>query len=85
MIAVVGGGIIGLSVAYYLSQGGAEVALFESGALGHGCSWGSAGWISPSESAPVVGPGAMRQVLNSVGRPAAPLYLRPTLDPGLYR
>jgi glycine/D-amino acid oxidase-like deaminating enzyme len=85
LIAVVGGGIIGLSVAYYLSQGGAEVALFESGALGHGCSWGSAGWISPSESAPVVGPGAMRQVLNSVGRPAAPLYLRPTLDPGLYR
>jgi D-amino-acid dehydrogenase len=85
LIAVVGGGIVGLSVAYYLSQAGREVVVYERGALGHGCSWGNAGWICPSESAPVVGPGAMRQVLNSVGRPSAPLYLRPTLDPGLYR
>ena len=85
MIAVVGGGVIGLSVAYYLSQAGAEVVLYERGALGHGCSWGSAGWISPSESAPVIGPSAIRQALRSVGRPAAPLYLRPALDPGLYR
>ena len=85
MIAVVGGGVIGLSVAYYLSQGGAEVALYEQGMLGRGCTWGGAGWISPSESAPVVGPQAIRQALYSLGRPAAPLYLRPTLDPGLYR
>jgi D-amino-acid dehydrogenase len=85
LIAVVGGGVIGLSVAYYLSQAGAEVVLYERGMLGRGCTWGSAGWISPSESAPVVGPQAIRQVLYSVGRPASPLYLRPTLDPGLYR
>jgi D-amino-acid dehydrogenase len=85
LIAVVGGGIIGLSVAYYLSQAGGEVVLYERAALGRGCSWGNAGWISPSESAPVVGPGAVRQALHSVGRPGAPLYLRPTLDPGLYR
>ena len=85
MIAVVGGGIIGVSVAYYLSHAGAEVVLCERGMLGQGCTWGSAGWISPSESAPVVGPQAIRQALYSVGRPASPLYLRPTLDPGLYR
>ena len=85
LIAVVGGGVIGLSVAYYLSQGGAEVVLYERGMLGRGCTWGGAGWISPSESAPVVGPGAIRQALYSLARPAAPLYLRPALDPGLYR
>ena len=85
MIAVVGGGVIGLSVAYYLSQAGADVALYERGMLGQGCTWGSAGWISPSESAPVVGPQAIGQALHSVGQPASPLYLRPTLDPGLYR
>ena len=85
MIAVVGGGVIGLSVAYYLSQGGAEVVLYERGMLGRGCTWGGAGWISPSESAPVVGPQAIRQALYSLGRPAAPLYLRPALDLGLYR
>jgi D-amino-acid dehydrogenase len=85
LIAVVGGGVIGLSVGYYLSRAGAEVVLCERGSLGRGCTWGSAGWISPSESAPVVGPQAIRQALYSVGRPASPLYLRPTLDPGLYR
>jgi D-amino-acid dehydrogenase len=85
VIAVVGGGVIGLSVAYYLSLGGAEVVLYEQGMLGQGCTWGGAGWISPSESAPVVGPQAIRQALYSLGRPAAPLYLRPGLDPGLYR
>jgi D-amino-acid dehydrogenase len=85
LIAVIGGGIIGLSVAYYLSQAGADVVLYEQGMLGRGCTWGSAGWISPSESAPVVGPQAIRQALHSLGRPASPLYLRPALDPGLYR
>ncbi len=85
MIAVVGGGVIGLSVAYYLSRAGADVVLYERGQLGRGCTWGSAGWISPSESAPVVGPGAVRQALYSLARPASPLYLRPTPDPGLYR
>jgi D-amino-acid dehydrogenase len=85
LIAVVGGGVIGLSVAYYLAQAGSDVVLFERGLLGRGCTWGSAGWISPSESAPVVGPQAIRQALYSVGRPASPLYLRPTLDLGLYR
>jgi len=85
VIAVVGGGVIGLSVAYYLAQRGAPVVLYERGTLGRGCTWGGAGWISPSESAPVVGPQAFREVLRSLGRPAAPLYLRPTLDPGLYR
>jgi D-amino-acid dehydrogenase len=85
LIAVVGGGVIGLSVAYYLSQAGGEVVLYERGLLGRGCTWGSAGWISPSESAPVIGPEAIRQALHSVGRPASPLYVRPTADPGLYR
>jgi glycine/D-amino acid oxidase-like deaminating enzyme len=85
LIAVIGGGVIGLSVAYYLSQGGAEVVLYERGMLGRGCTWGGAGWISPSESAPVVGPQAIRQAVYSLGRPAAPLYLRPALDPGVYR
>ena len=85
MIAVVGGGVIGLSVAYYLSRAGAEVVVYERGDLGRGCTWGSAGWITPSESAPVVGPDAIRQALSSLGRPDSPLYVRPTLDPGLYR
>src|SRR5262249_20277440 len=44
----------------------------------------SAGWITPSESRPVVGPSVIRQALASVGRPSSPLYLRPALDAGMY-
>jgi len=36
--AVVGGGVVGLSAAYYLARGGAQVALFERAQLGHGAS-----------------------------------------------
>ena len=85
MIVVVGGGVVGLSLAYYLSRAGAEVTVFERGALGTGCTWGSAGWISPSEAAPVIGPDAIHQAVHSLGRPSAPLYVRPGLDGSLYR
>lgn len=84
MIVVVGGGVIGLSVAWYLARSGAEVLVCERGAPGQGCTWGSAGWITPSEAAPVIGPSVIRQALASVGRPSSPLYLRPTLDLSMY-
>jgi D-amino-acid dehydrogenase len=85
MIAAVGGGVIGLSAAYYLSQSGVDVVLFERASVGQGCTWGSAGWITPSEAPPVVGPKAIPQALYSLGRPSSPLYVRPALDSGLYR
>lgn len=46
-IAVIGGGVIGLSCAWRLAQGGARVRLFERGACGHEASWAAAGMIAP--------------------------------------
>jgi glycine/D-amino acid oxidase-like deaminating enzyme len=46
-VAVVGGGIIGLSVAWLLAEAGAPVTLFEAGELGQGASGAAHGQLVP--------------------------------------
>lgn len=48
MIAVVGGGVIGLSIGWYLVERGEKVAVFDKGAAGGGASWASAGMLAPN-------------------------------------
>ena len=47
-VAVVGGGIIGLSIAWRLSQRGRSVTVFERGEAGRAASWAAAGMLSPA-------------------------------------
>ena len=77
-VMVVGGGAIGVSVAYELAGRGARVTLLERGdALGAGCSAGNAGLISPSHSTPIANPAALRDGLRWILKPDSPFYLRP--------
>jgi glycine oxidase len=55
-VAIIGGGIIGLSAAWRLAQRGCRVEVFEPGGRGrgsgcHGASWASAGLLAPSAEA----------------------------------
>ena len=56
-VAVIGGGVIGLSIGWRLASGGALVDVFERGAAGRGASWAAAGMLAagaevePGESA----------------------------------
>jgi sarcosine oxidase subunit beta len=52
-VVVVGGGIVGLSSAYYLAEAGAEVTLCEKGSLGTGSTARSAGGIRTQYSTAV--------------------------------
>ncbi|NGY60127.1 FAD-binding oxidoreductase [Lentzea sp. NEAU-D13] len=79
-MVVVGGGVVGLSVAHYLTSAGVAVEVVERSALGSGASWGNAGWVCLSHSAPVPAPGVTRFALRSLGKPDSPLYLRPPVD-----
>lgn len=46
-VVVVGGGVIGLSIAYCLSREGVKVTVLDKDALGRGASWAGAGMIPP--------------------------------------
>jgi glycine/D-amino acid oxidase-like deaminating enzyme len=84
-VIVVGGGVVGLCVAWYLAAAGVPVEVLERAAVGSGASWGNAGWVCRSHSAPIAAPGVPAYVLRSLGRRDAPLYVRPSLDPSLAR
>lgn len=55
-VAVIGGGIVGCSVAYYLSRAGADVTLVERAGVASGASGNSAGGINPLEGDLIPGP-----------------------------
>lgn len=84
-VVVVGAGAVGLGAAHYLAQAGVPVEVVDRAAVGSGASWGNAGWVCASHSAPIPAPGVTRYVLRSLGRAGSPLYLRPSLDPALAR
>lgn len=46
-IAIVGGGIIGMSIAWRLAQTGWQVAVYEKASVGGEASWAAAGMLSP--------------------------------------
>jgi D-amino-acid dehydrogenase len=84
-VAVVGGGVIGLACAWELTRGGAEVVVYESGAVGRGCSWGNAGWVCPSIAAPLPEPGMVREGILQLLRRQGAFVLHPRLDPTFAR
>ncbi|AHY45868.1 glycine oxidase ThiO [Rubrobacter radiotolerans] len=55
-VVVVGGGVIGLSVAYHAARRGASVALFEADALASGASGAAAGMLNAQAEAQAPGP-----------------------------
>jgi glycine oxidase len=50
-VLIVGGGVIGLTTAYYLARDGVRVTLVDSGEIGRQASWAGAGILTPGDSA----------------------------------
>jgi glycine oxidase len=50
-VLILGGGVIGLTTAYYLARGGARVTVLDGGDFGGQASWAGAGIIPPGHSA----------------------------------
>ena len=55
-IVIIGGGVIGSSIAWRLAREGAAVTILERGRLGKEASWASAGMIAPQAEAQAAGP-----------------------------
>lgn len=83
-VLIVGGGVIGLSTAYYCARRGFRVTLVERRpAQRDGCSFGNAGMICPSHFVPLAAPGMVALGLKWMWNPRSPFYIKPRLDPGL--
>jgi len=85
-VLVLGGGVIGVSVAYYLARAGHEVELVDrqSGAALE-TSFGNAGEVSPGYSAPWAGPGVPLKAIKWMLMQHSPLVIWPMLDPAMWR
>ncbi len=79
-VLVVGGGVVGVCVAYYLARAGRRVRLVERGEVCSGCSHGNAGLLVPSHSVPLAAPGVVAKSLKWMFNPASPFYIKPRLD-----
>lgn len=83
-IVIIGGGVIGLSTAYYCARRGFSVTVIErNGAQRDGCSFNNAGMIVPSHFIPLAAPGMVKLGLKWMWNPASPFYIKPRLDADL--
>ncbi|HZO73265.1 MAG TPA: glycine oxidase ThiO [Ktedonobacteraceae bacterium] len=60
-VAIIGGGIIGCAIAYFLRRRGVKVMVFEKGAIGGQASGAAAGLLAPL--GPLSGPGPLADLL----------------------
>lgn len=84
-VAVLGGGLIGLSSAHALLKDGHEVVIVESDTIGGGATPGNAGWVCQSQVGPLAAPGMLRQSIGMLLKPTSPLYIAPRLSSELMR
>jgi D-amino-acid dehydrogenase len=82
-VIVIGGGVIGVTSAYYLRRDGWEVTLVDQADIGAGCSYGNAGMLVPSHILPLAAPGVWWQGVKWMLDPESPFYIKPRLDPTL--
>ena len=80
-VAVVGAGVIGLACAWELRRRGADVVVLERARVGAGVSRGNTGWVSPSLTYPLPGPGMLREGVRQLVTGGDAFVLRPRLDP----
>ena len=79
-IGIIGGGIIGLSSAYYLSKAGHQITILEQGEMKDGCSFGNAGMIVPSHLIPLAAPGMISKGIRWMFNSSSPFYVKPRLS-----
>jgi D-amino-acid dehydrogenase len=82
-VVVIGGGIMGLSSAYYLQQSGHKVTLIDKGDFSDNCSYGNAGYVCPSHFIPLATPGIVWKGLKWMLNSRSPFYVQPSFNSAL--
>ena len=85
-VLVLGSGVIGTSIAYYLARDGHQVTVVDrQQAPAMETSFANAGEVSPGYSAPWAGPGVPVKAIKWLLMHHSPLVIKPTLDPTMWR
>ncbi len=85
-VAVLGAGVIGTSIAYYLARAGHRVTVLErQSAAGLETSFANAGEVSPGYSAPWAGPGVPVKAVKWLLMQHRPLVIWPLADWAMWR
>ncbi len=82
-VVVIGGGIIGLSAAYYLQKAGHTVTVIDKGDFLDNCSYGNAGYVCPSHFVPLAAPGIVWKGFKWMFNSLSPFYVKPSLKKAL--
>lgn len=83
---IVGGGVIGLCSAYFLSKAGHRVVVIDRDpSHRESCSTRNAGMVAPSHFIPLAAPGVITQGLKWMFNRRSPFYLRPRLSTDLVK
>lgn len=84
-VLVLGGGVIGVSTAYFLAKSGHRVTVVErQNGVALETSFANAGEVSPGYSAPWAGPGVPLKAVKWLMMRHRPLVIWPMLDPAMW-
>jgi D-amino-acid dehydrogenase len=84
-VLVLGGGVIGVTSAYYLAKAGHEVTVVDrQPEPGLETSYANAGEVSPGYASPWAGPGVPVKAVKWLLMKHGPLVIRPKLDPAMW-
>ena len=85
-VLILGSGVIGTTMAYYLAREGIAVTVLDrQPAPALETSYGNAGEVSPGYSSPWAGPGVPVKAIQWLLMHHSPLVIKPMLDPAMWR
>lgn len=79
-VIIIGGGIVGLSCAFFLSREGHQVEIIDKSTMDGGASYVNAGYLTPSHIVPLAAPGMITKGLKWMLDSSSPFYIKPRLD-----
>lgn len=84
-IIIIGGGIIGLTTAYFLQKAGRKVTVIDERDITNSTSFGNAGLLSSFDKTPLSYPGVVLNTLRLMLKGESPAIIHPTFDLKIYK